>query len=179
MANQAATPSTAARSRASTAVLESSDRGTPTPNHPQLTMTPPTSTLAASLKSGESGSIDSFNPYQSVTHSLLVPSYLLLNRALMETEITFHYGKNLKRSRVLHQEMLCCHSGAARDLFEKAKPLRNMYTKANNLRKTLKELIYTQDSGNASDEGAARNQVGPSYRLVTILSTVQLHISSS
>lgn len=64
----------------------------------------------------------------------------LHTRQLMETELTLEYGKKFNKSRVIHQELLCCHSPRAVDLFKKAKGLREAYPIADELRKELKKL---------------------------------------
>jgi hypothetical protein len=59
----------------------------------------------------------------------------------MNTELTLEYGKKLKNSRVIHQEMLCCHSSNAARLFKESQPLRNAYAAADKLRKDLKDFV--------------------------------------
>ncbi|KAF2832416.1 hypothetical protein CC86DRAFT_366209 [Ophiobolus disseminans] len=59
----------------------------------------------------------------------------------METEITLQYGTDFKQSRVIHEEILSCHSQAARELFKRAKTLRDAYPVAHDLRKQLKGFI--------------------------------------
>jgi len=59
----------------------------------------------------------------------------------MNTELTLEYGKNLKNSRVLHQEMLCCHSSNAARVFKESQPLRTAYAAADKLRKDLKDFV--------------------------------------
>jgi len=77
----------------------------------------------------------------------------------METEITLQYGKDLKKSRVIHEEILSCHSQAMRDLFKKAKPLREQYPLADELRKQLKDFIQTYSSPQDFDNNNLEKQV--------------------
>jgi hypothetical protein len=60
----------------------------------------------------------------------------------METELTLEYGKKLKRTRVIHQELLSCHSDTAARMFKDAQPLRDTYAAMDNLRKDLKEVVF-------------------------------------
>jgi hypothetical protein len=70
----------------------------------------------------------------------------------METEITIEYGKKLKGKRVIHQELLCCHSEVAQYLFKDAIAQRDAYSLADNLRKQLKEFVYPRMSDKMFDE---------------------------
>lgn len=60
----------------------------------------------------------------------------------METELTIEYGKKLKERRIIHEELLCCHSQKARDLYKEAKSRRDAYPGANDMRKQLKRFVY-------------------------------------
>jgi hypothetical protein len=70
----------------------------------------------------------------------------------METELTIEYGKNLKTRKVIHQELLCCHSQKAQDLYKKAKIQREAYSSANEMRKKLKEYTAPYMSEKAFEE---------------------------
>jgi hypothetical protein len=71
----------------------------------------------------------------------------------METEVTLEYGKNLKGRRVVHKEMLSCHSKYARKLFKDAETQTRLYSQANDFRRRLKEFVYPQVTEKAFDEG--------------------------
>ncbi|KAH7412228.1 hypothetical protein DE146DRAFT_751358 [Phaeosphaeria sp. MPI-PUGE-AT-0046c] len=88
------------------------------------------------LQAAQAGIINEFNPFQS----------------LMETEITLEFGKDLKESKIVHEELLRCNSPAARELFDKAKPLRERYSKADILRKDLKKLVSARALDETFDE---------------------------
>jgi hypothetical protein len=62
----------------------------------------------------------------------------------METEITLEYGEGLKKHRVIHQELLSCHSKNAKDMFVKAETLRRSYAAAYAFRKQLKQIVSPQ-----------------------------------
>lgn len=79
----------------------------------------------------------------------------------METEITLEFGKDLKESRVVHEELLRCYSPAARELFDKAKPLRERYSTANNMRKDVKKVVTARVFDEAFDERAGSKKVCP------------------
>jgi hypothetical protein len=70
----------------------------------------------------------------------------------METELTIEYGKNLMTRKVIHQELLCCHSQKAQDLYKKAKIQREAYSSANEMRKKLKEYTAPYMSEKAFEE---------------------------
>jgi hypothetical protein len=70
----------------------------------------------------------------------------------METEITIEYGKMLKGNRLVHQELLCCHSEHVQYLFKNATAQRKAYTEADNLRKHLKHFVYPRMSDKTFDE---------------------------
>jgi hypothetical protein len=60
----------------------------------------------------------------------------------LSTELTIEYGRRKpKENRVIHQELLCCHSQVAKDLFKKAESLRENYRVADVLRKQLKSYV--------------------------------------
>jgi hypothetical protein len=61
---------------------------------------------------------------------------------LMETEIKIEYGKKLKGRRTVHEELLRCQSQSMNELFTKAKPVRDAYVIANDIRRMLKVLVY-------------------------------------
>jgi hypothetical protein len=70
----------------------------------------------------------------------------------METEVTIEYGKTLKGKRLIHQELLCCHSEHVQDLFKMATAQRDAYSDADHLRKQLKEFVYPRMSDKTFDD---------------------------
>jgi hypothetical protein len=77
----------------------------------------------------------------------------------METEITLEFGKDLNESKIVHEEMLRCHSAAARTLFDKAKPMRDNYSQADHMRKDLKNIVSAHGSGESFDERIGSKKV--------------------
>jgi hypothetical protein len=77
----------------------------------------------------------------------------------METEITLVYGKKLKQSRTIHQELLCCHSDSAQRLFKGAEALREAYSLADDIRRQLKELVYPRVTDKTFDDEHMENKV--------------------
>lgn len=70
----------------------------------------------------------------------------------MDTELTLEYGKKLKSTRVIHQELLCCHSEFAARMFKDAKPLRDSYAASDVLRKALKDFVAPRVTEKSFDE---------------------------
>ncbi|KAF2133675.1 hypothetical protein P153DRAFT_96707 [Dothidotthia symphoricarpi CBS 119687] len=66
----------------------------------------------------------------------------------METDITLEFGTKLENKRTIHLELLCCHSTVARQQFEKAKQLRDVYNFANDMRRQLKVFTASAMSSN-------------------------------
>jgi hypothetical protein len=85
-------------------------------------------------------------------------AYSPLARSLMETEISIEYGKKLKGRRIIHQELLCCHSEEAQWLFKNASLQRQAYSSADELRKQLKEFVYPRTSEKTFDETHSENK---------------------
>tara|TARA_R110002003_G_scaffold200_3_gene15672 strand:+ start:4895 stop:5242 length:348 start_codon:yes stop_codon:yes gene_type:complete len=77
----------------------------------------------------------------------------------METEITLEYGKKLNERRIMHQELLCCHSTGAQDLFKRAQPLREAYPLANAVRKQLKTFIPPEVSSQEFEDDHMEEKV--------------------
>jgi hypothetical protein len=77
----------------------------------------------------------------------------------METEITLQYGKKLTKSKVIHEEILCCHSETAQALFMKARVLRDAYALADELRRQLKLFVYPRLSDKAFEEKHVEKKV--------------------
>lgn len=80
-------------------------------------------------------------------------------RMLMETEITLEYGKNLKEHKVVHKEMLCCHSNGLVNQFKKAESLREAYATSDRLRKYLKDFVHPRLSHEDFEELHREKQV--------------------
>jgi hypothetical protein len=76
----------------------------------------------------------------------------------MNTELTLEYGKKLKNSKVIHQEILCCHSSGVARVFKEAQPLRNSYAAADKLRKDLKDLVSPRVSKEEFDQEHLENK---------------------
>ena len=77
----------------------------------------------------------------------------------METEITLEFGKDCKESKIVHEEMLRCHSAAARSLFDKAKSMRELYSRADQMRKDVKNIVSAHGSDESFDERAGSKKV--------------------
>jgi hypothetical protein len=88
----------------------------------------------------------------------------------METEITIEYGKKLKGKRLVHQELLCCHSKHVQYLFQSATAQRDAYSEADNLRKQLKEFVYPRISDKTFDETHSERKACPRLRNLIIYS---------
>ncbi|KAH4047807.1 hypothetical protein HBH70_238150 [Parastagonospora nodorum] len=151
---RAPTPSTSPGSRASTIMLETPDDGLRPPSQAPITTSLAMNTSPASEVVRELAKVpmdvpleetDKFKPYQS----------------LMNTELTLEYGKKLKNSRVIHQEILCCHSSGAARVFKESQPLRNSYAVADKLRKDLKDLVAPCVSKEEFDQEHLENKAVP------------------
>lgn len=59
----------------------------------------------------------------------------------MDTELTLEYGKRFKNTRTVHEELLCCYSSTAAQMFKDAQPFRKSYAASDDLRKELKEFV--------------------------------------
>jgi hypothetical protein len=77
----------------------------------------------------------------------------------LETELSLEYGKDLKQRRVIHKELLCCHSKVMQDLFVKAKALEDAYSVTNRLRRQLKQFVYPNMADKIFEENHMENQV--------------------
>jgi hypothetical protein len=77
----------------------------------------------------------------------------------METEISLVYGKNLKKSRVIHKELLCCYSKHAQELSMKAKALEESYPVADSWRRQLKQFVYPRMADKTFEENHVVNKV--------------------
>ncbi|KAF1917588.1 hypothetical protein BDU57DRAFT_446045, partial [Ampelomyces quisqualis] len=82
-------------------------------------------------------------------------------RMLMETEITLEYGKKLRERKVVHKEMLCCHSDALSKYFKSAEALQGSYIMADKLRKQLKDFILPRLSCQEFEDSHKERQAIP------------------
>ena len=87
------------------------------------------------------GNVTKFLPFQRVHYDFTLVHQLTSPRQLLETEVTIQFGPNLNEKRMVHLELLKCHSKLVKDLFDAAEPQHEAYRQGKIIRTQVKALL--------------------------------------